>query len=172
MSGFTGNNSGIRKIIAILLVIFGGGALGWCSKSNASEGLSIGLGKTTIGSEVCFTSLLITQELAEQRWLVTMSTHGEGYCREQEVRANVGFGVLRTTRLSKWMIGFGGGVDEHGDRGVGPSGNPDRPQLHAEILIRRYLWQERAVFDLLHKSTGGSTEYNSGKNFLVLAARF
>ena len=172
MSGFTGNNSGIRKIIAILLVIFGGGALGWCSKSNASEGLSIGLGKATIGSEVCFTSLLITQELADRRWLVTLSTHGEEYCRDELVQANMGVGIVRTTHLNNWSIGFGAGIWEHGDIAVGPESNRNRPQLCANILIRRYWLNDKVVTDLLHCSTGGSTKYNRGRNLLTLGYRF
>lgn len=154
----------MRLALLVLLAIAGQAA--------ADEGLSVGFGKAMIGSEACFDSLLITQELAEKRFLLTLATHGEGYCRDQHVRANMGLGMLRTTQLGRWSLGFGGAVYEHGDRGVGPAEHPDRPQLCAQILIRRYLFNERAVLDILHCSTGGSTYYNPGKNWLTLGMRF
>lgn len=172
MSGFTGNPSGVRKVLAVVVVIFALGAAGYCSTSDAAEGLTVGFGKASVGSEVCFDSLLVTQELADRRWVATLATHGDGRCRDQDVRANLGLGVLRTTHLGRWSIGIGGGLWHHGDRAFGPAGGSDRPELSAQILIRRYLLRDRLVLDLLHASTGGAAEVNPGRNFLVLGARF
>lgn len=156
----------MKRVIITLIALFA------TSATADDTGLSIGFGKAAIGSEACFDSLLLTQEMAERKFLLTLATHGDGHCREQDVRANMGIGVLRTTQLGRWSFGFGGGVFEHGDRGVGPKIDGDRPQLCAQILIRRYLLKERAVFDILHCSTGGSTHYNPGKNWAVLGVRF
>jgi len=174
MSGFTGNSAGVRKVLAFILVLFAMGAAGYCSRSDAAEaeGLSVGFGQASIGSEVCFDALLVTQELAERRWLATFATHGDGHCRNQNVRANLGAGILRTTHLGRWAIGIGPSIWHHGDRAFGPREGGDRPELAAQILIRRYLFRERLVLDLLHASTGGSAEVNPGRNMLVLGARF
>lgn len=171
MGGFTDNPSGVRKVLAILLVLFAAGAAGWCSKSEAAEGLSVGFGKAAIGSEVCFGALLLTQEVADRRWLATLSTHGEGHCRELDVRANLSAGILRTTPLGKFSVGFGAALRHHGDRAVGPKEGGDRPELVAQIILRRYLFGDRIVLDLLHQSTGGAAEWNPGLNALVIGVR-
>jgi hypothetical protein len=181
--GFTGNKKGVRIAIVLLLVLFAAGALGWCSRSEAAEGLSIGFGIGTAGSDRCFESMAIAQELADRKWLATLSTHGEAAsCRmeNEPVDANFGAGIVRTTQLGKWAIGFGAGVWEHGDVVVGPKSiendehprTADRPQLCAHILVRRYLFRDRVVADLLHCSTGGSTKFNRGRNVLTLGLRF
>lgn len=155
------------------LLLAAGLALAVHAEDDVSQGLSVGFGKASIGGEICFDALLISQELGDRRWLATLSTHGTGECREQPVRANMGIGILRMTPLGHWAIGLGAGVWEHGDRAVGPKTTSGaRPQLCAHIGIRRYLFHERAVLDLLHCSTGGSSEYNPGRNLLTLSARF
>lgn len=170
MGGFTGNSSGVRKVLVVLLILFGAGAAGWCSRSDA-EGLSIGFGKASIGSEVCFDSLLLTQELGERRWLATLSTHGDGQCRDVDVRANLSVGIVRTARLGRFALGFGAAVRHHGDRAVGPKEGGDRPELCAQIMLRRYLLLDRMVLDLLHCSSGGAAEWNPGANTLAIGVR-
>ena len=171
--GFTANSSGIRKILLILLVLFMAGGLGYCAESRAADdsGLAVGFGKAAIGSEVCFDSLLVSQELDSGRWLAALATHGAGKCRAQGVRANMGAALLRATHLGRWAIGVGAGLWEHGDRAVGPATKPDRPQLCAHLLIRRYFFGGRAVLDTLHCSTGGATRYNPGLNLITFGMR-
>lgn len=171
MSGFTGNSSGVRKVLAVLVILFAAGAAGWCSRSDAAEGLSVGFGKASVGSEVCFDSLLLTQELADRRWIATLATSGDGHCRGLDVRANLSAGIIRTTHLGRFAIGFGAALRHHGDRAVGPRGGGDRPELVAQILIRRYLFDGRVVLDLLHQSTGGAAEWNPGANTIALGLR-
>lgn len=152
------------RIIALFLALIG-------STAAADTGLSIGFGKAAIGSDVCFDSLIITQELSERRWLAVLQTHGKGECREQHVRANMGAGIARMTQLGKWSLGFGVAVWHHGDRAVGPREGGDRPEVTAHIHIRRYLFDERLVLDIAHSSTGGAAEYNAGRNILTLGWR-
>lgn len=183
--GFTANSTGIRKLLLVIIVLFALGALGYCSQSSAAEhpgaGLSISFGTAAVGGEQCFDSMLIAQELQGRSWLAYLDTHGKGTCRGDElIRANVGAGILRTTHLGKWAIGLGAGLLEHGDSVVGPReilGDSfprvaPRPQFCANILIRRYLFHGRAVFDALHCSTGGSTYFNTGLNLFTLGVRF
>lgn len=172
--GFTGNSRGVRLVLLILLALFGAGGLGWCSKAKADElelqGLTIGFGSGHAGSEPCFGALLLTQSFADERWVGFLNTHGESSsCRDREpVRANIAAGVIRTTHLGPWSIGFGAALREHGDVVVGPysivNQTPPRvePSAHlaAVIFVRRELGQ-RFVVDLLHLSTGGSTYFNS-----------
>lgn len=171
--GFTGNTSGVRKVLIVFVILFLAGALGWCEAraESADAGLSIGFGKAAVGSEACFDSMLIAQELAGARWIATLETHGTGRCRNQDLAANLGAGVSRMTHLRSWAFAVGAGLLEHGDLAVGPAGNPERPQLCANLLIRRYLFRDRAVLDLLHCSTGGSSAHNPGLNFLTLGFR-
>lgn len=172
MGGFTGNPSGVRKVLAILLILFVLGAAGWCSNSEAAEGLSVGFGQASIGSEICFDALLLTQEFADRRWLGTLSTHGDGRCRGLDMRANLSAGIVRTTHLRRFSIGFGAAIRHHGDRAIGPKEGGDRPELVAQILLRCYLLRDRVVLDLLHQSTGGAAEWNPGLNTVALGARF
>lgn len=171
MSGFTGNPSGVRKVLVVLLILFLAGAASFCSKADAAEGLSVGLGKASIGSEVCFDALLVTQELAERRWIATLATSGDGHCRGLDVRANLSAGIIRTTHLGRFAIGFGAALRHHGDRAVGPREGGDRPELVAQILLRRYLFRDRVVLDLLHQSTGGAAEWNPGANTVAIGVR-
>jgi hypothetical protein len=205
---FTGNNRGIRVAILLLIVLFALGAAGYCSRSDAeepcnelagcgagepastsldlkddkAEGLSIGFGFAAAGGEPCFGAMLIAQEFGERRWLAFLSTHGDSNsCRDDEpIRANIGGGIVRTTHLGKWAIGFGLGVLEHGDVIVGPKAvtsspyprTADRLQLCANILIRRHLFRDRAVADVVHCSSGNSTVWNRGLNTITLGIRF
>lgn len=178
---FTGNSSGVRKVLAALLVAFGAGALGFCAKSDAAEptGLSIGFGKALGGSDICADSMMIAQELAEQRWTAFLVTHGDGaVCRGERVDANVGAGIVRSTRLGHWSVGFGAALFEHGNAIVGPRGidtmepprNSERVQFGAAISVRRYV-SKRLVVDILHFSTGGAAAHNSGLNAITLGVR-
>jgi hypothetical protein len=168
--------------IVLLVIAFGAGAAGYCSKADAQEGLSISFGAGMAGSERCFESMLLAQEMADRKWLAYLSTHGpSGGCRDpaEPVAANIGAGIIRTTHLGKWSVGFGAGVMEHGDVVVGPWSIRDNPgprsdediQFVAAILIRRTLGK-RLVFDLLHNSTGGSTHFNRGLNSFTFGMRF
>lgn len=179
--GFTGNNKGIRLAIVVLLIVFACGALGLCSRSEAAEpsGLSIGFGKALGGSEPCFNSMLIAQEIAEQRWLAFLATHGDSdSCRGEVMDANVGAGILRATQLNHWSIGFGAAVFEHGDLIVGPKSleqmwpprSSEGMQFGAAISVRRYIGK-RLVVDMLHFSTGGSAYFNPGLNSLTIGIR-
>src|SRR5690606_7942201 len=94
---FTGNSAGVRKALLILLALFGAGSLGYCSSSDAAEGLSIGFGKASAGSDVCSESMLLAQEFGEQRWLALLATHGEGHCHGEVMAANVIASVARVT---------------------------------------------------------------------------
>lgn len=175
---FTANPKGIRIVLIVLLIVFGMGALGWCSKSDAQEGLSIGFGKASAGSDICFDSMMITQTIAEDRWTAYLATHGEAaMCHGEAVGANMGAGVIRTTHLGKFSIGFGAGVLDHGDIAVGPLLGLQQPprtdddiQLAAAILLR-YRISKRFEMTWVHNSNGGSTKHNRGLNTLVLAVR-
>jgi hypothetical protein len=174
---FTGNKKGTRIALLIFLLLFLAGALGYCARSEAAEGLSVSLGQPFIGSSRCeYAGLMIAQELADRRWLAHMWTHGDGQCRGEAMRANIGAGIARTTHLGPWALGIGMGLAEHGDRAIGPlvdSEPPrtaDRMQLGAVLLIRRHIG-ERWVIDLHHMSSGGSTHWNPGKNMLLFGVR-
>lgn len=155
----------MKRVIITLIALFA------TSATADDTGLSIGFGKAAIGSEACFDSLMITQELSERRWLAVLQTHGKGFCRDQDVRANMGAAIVRTTHLGKWSVGFGVAAWHHGDRAVGPKEGGNRPELTAHIHLRRYLFDERFVLDLAHSSTGGAAEYNPGRNILTLGWR-
>src|SRR5690606_24221740 len=114
---FTGNNRSIRVGILVLLGLFAAGALGLCSRTEAAEGLSIGFGKASAGSDVCADSMLLVQELGE-RWLGALATHGDGRCRGEKMAANVMAGVVRVTHVRRLSVGFGAGVLVHGDIAV------------------------------------------------------
>lgn len=176
----TGNSRGV--IVGILIVLAGFGLFAECSKADERQGLSISFGTGLAGSDSCFDSMLLAQEIAERKWLGYLLTHGpSSACREpaEPVVANIGAGIIRTTHRGKWSIGFGAGVMEHGDIVIGPGSIRERPyprhnesiQFVAAILIRRNVG-ERFVVDLLHNSTGGSTHFNRGLNTLTVGLRF
>lgn len=178
---FTGNDKGVRIAIAILLVLMVVMA-GYCTRAEAEEqGLSLGFGVGTAGSEVCFQSMQLAQEFGNGRWLAYLASHGESSaCRNppEPIRANVGTGVLRTAHAGLWTLGFGAGLLEHGDVVIGPESIrgesyprvADRPQFTAAIFVRRRLGAH-LVIDILHNSTGGSTGFNRGLNTITLGWR-
>jgi hypothetical protein len=180
MPRFTGNNRGVHLVLVVILILFILGALGFCSvraeERAEREGLSVSLGVPHVGSSRCdFAGLMIAQELADRKWLAHLWTHGDGECRGEAWRANVGAGVIRTTHLGHWSIGIGVGIAEHGDRAVGPfvpdpPHTSDRVQLGANLLIRRHVGK-RLVLDLHHFSSGGSTYWNAGRNMLLFGVR-
>jgi len=177
---FTGNSAGVRKALLILLALFGAGSLGYCSSSDAAEGLSIGFGKASAGSDVCSESMLLAQEFGEQRWLALLATHGEGHCHGEVMAANVMASVARVTHIQRFSVGFGAGMLAHGDMAVGPwtllqqpkdgPRRTDSAQFCATILMR-YRVGTRFVVDWLHCSTGGATAMNRGKNWLTFGVR-
>jgi hypothetical protein len=182
VGGFTGNPRGVRWAILLLLGLFALGALGYCNRSDAAEGLSLSFGLGYAGSDRCFDSMMLAQEMAERRWLAYFITHGDSESCQSEaeyVRANLGAGIIRTTHLGPWSIGFGAGVLEHGDIVIGPYEIIDDAaprvdndlQAHAVILIRRTLGK-RFVFDFFHASTGKATHFNAGLNNITLGVRF
>lgn len=157
----------MTRLVALVALLAVSAALH--AEDNPDAGLSISFGQAAVGSDFCFGSLLVAQELGGGRWLGHLSTHGDGDCG---ARANIGAGLLRTTHLGEWAFGIGAGFLEHGDIAVGPAENPDRPQLAANLLIRRYLFRRRVVLDLIHWSTGGSTYWNVGLNSATIGVRF
>lgn len=180
--GFTGNKRGIQIAILILVALFVAGGLGWCSKAEGQEreisGLSVGFGGASAGSAMCFGAMLLTQTFAEDDWVAYMATHGSSEnCHGEAMVANVGFGLIRTTHLGKWSIGFGGGIFEHGDTAIGPKLGAHVPprvdediQLAAAIMLRRRIG-ERLEINWLHNSTGGSTKHNRGLNTIAISFR-
>jgi hypothetical protein len=186
MGGFTGNPRGVRWAILLLLALFALGALGYCNRSSAEEaepqGLSISFGVGYMGGSRCFDSMMLAQEIAERKWLGYLATHGDSNACGAEaefIRPNIGAGIIRTTHLGAWTIGFGAGVMEHGDVVMGPYEIIDDAeprtdsdiQAHAVILIRRALGK-RLVFDFFHASTGKATHFNPGLNNVTIGVRF
>jgi hypothetical protein len=179
---FTGNPKGMRILIAAILVLFVAMATGYCSKADAQEnpeeqGLSLGFGIATAGSEPCFHSMLLAQTIGD-KWLGYLATHGDSDdCRNQSVTANFGVGIIRTATVNRWTLGFGAGFREHGDIVIGDydwrtqTPYDEGPQLVAAILVRFRL-HKHVSLDLLHNSTGGSTTENRGLNSIVISGRF
>ncbi len=172
---FTGNDKGVRLAILVLVVLFVAMAAGYCSKAEAQEqGLSLGFGMATAGSEPCFTSMLLMQTIGD-KFAGYLATHGDSEdCRSQFVRANFGAGIIRTAEAGKWTLGFGAGFREHGDIVIGDYdwthgvSVDEGPQLVAAILVR-YRVSRRLSIDLLHNSTGGSTTENRGLNTVAVS---
>ncbi len=161
----------MRKVV-VLLALLASPALA----ERPSEGLVIGLGLPMIGGGWCeFQGVVISQELHERRWVANLWTHGTGRCGDVRMRANLGVGIVRTTQLGRWSLGFGAGVQEHGDAAIGPDLPPgetaDRIQLSAQILIRRQIG-DRLVVDLWHASSGGSTVVNAARDTISVGWRF
>lgn len=184
MGGFTGNTSGIRKVLTVFVIAFIGAVAGWCTKGHTAEldGTTVSLGQVFESSTKCtFTSLTISQEFNNRQWLGSLHTHGSGLCTE-EMEANIGFSLVRTAYIGRWAFGIGGALWEHGDVIVGPlSVNDDLIpprvsediQLTAALLIRGHFFHDRVVLDIpFHFSTGGSTHYNRGLNLVSLGVRF
>ena len=188
MGGATGNHAKVRLLIACIVLVFILGGLGYCTKSEAQEskreiqGTTVSVGLPTIGSDTCeYTSFTISQELVDRKWLASLHTHGDGQCRDEYVSAQVGGSIIRTTHLGDFAIGFGLALWEHGDIAIGPIeiwDNPEprtanRIQLSAAILIRYHAFGERLIIDLpFHFSTGKSTFFNPGRNFIQVGYRF
>lgn len=181
---FTGNPLGVRKILLVFVGLFALGALGLCHRAKAdepNEGLSIGFGVAGAGTGnlACWGALEITQSFGDEKWLADFATHGQGKCLGEEMGANMMAGIMRTTHLGRWTFGVGAGVLVHGDRTVGPLSidetdiprHSDVMQMCANLLVR-YQIGERVVLDALHCSTGGTTAYNYGVNFLTVGLRF
>jgi hypothetical protein len=172
--------------IVLLLILFIAMAVGWCSRVEAQEepaeqGLSVGFGIATAGSEPCFLAMLLSQTFG-QHWLGYLQTNGDAAeCRDQPVRANIGAGIIRTAEANRWTIGFGAGFREHGDIVIGDYDASEAtgwnypidegPQLVAAILVR-FRMTQRLSIDLLHNSTGGSTTENRGLNTITISGRF
>lgn len=183
---FTGNDKGVRLAILVLVILFVAMGAGYCTKADAQEksqeqGLSLGFGIAAAGSEPCFQSMLLMQAVGDH-WAGYLATHGDGDgCRNHDVRANFGAGIIRTAEAGKWTLGFGPGFLEHGDLVIGDydlsAANgwnypiDEGPQLVAAILVR-YRISARLSIDLLHNSTGGATSENRGLNVLTLSGRF
>lgn len=183
---FTGNDKGVRTAILALVVLFAAMAAGYCTKADAQtkpedQGLSVGFGIATAGSEPCFQSMLLAQSFGGERWLGYLATHGDATdCRGHDVRANIGSGIIRTAKAGKWTLGFGAGLREHGDLVIGDYDLSaengwnypidEGPQLVAAILVR-YRISRRLSIDLLHNSTGGSTSENRGLNTATISWR-
>lgn len=164
--GVTSNKAKVR--IVVVLFILAMGAIGYCTQARA-DALSIGFGAALAGSEHCFDSMLIAQELNDRRWIGYLNTHGNSsHCREVPIRGNLSIGLIRTTTLNKWSIGAGFALFEHGDRVIGPELPAERIQLTGALFLRRRLGEHFAV-DFLHNSTGGSTEHNVGYNSFTLS---
>jgi hypothetical protein len=182
--GITGNNSGVRIAIAILLLLFIAAGAGWCSRAEAQENAtSVSIGPLSFGGEACVDSLLIARELGEGKWLAGMITHGSGDCRGEHVSAQIGLLALHQLRFGeRFSIGFGGAIFEHGDIGIGKESiladeseprQSQEMQLAGVISVRAYLLAGRFVIDLpMHFSTGNASRFNPGKNALLFGYRF
>lgn len=181
--GFTGNPSPVRKLLLVFVALFALGALGLCHESKADgphEGLTIGLGTAGGGGDLaCWGALEATQEFGDRKWVASFATHGQGVCLGEPMGANMMAGVMRATHLGRWAFGLGAGVLVHGDRAVGPliiddmdpPRHSDTMQMSALLLVRCQIG-ELWVVDLLHASTGGTTDYNYGVNFFTVGLRF
>lgn len=177
--GSTGNNAGIRNVIWILLIAAAlGGTLTWCQAKAESV---ISYGQPLIGGDRCaFSNLSVQHEFMERRFLGGLTAHGEGQCRGEFVEANItAYGILLFPVGRRFDIGFGAGVREHGDIGVGqnlsdaPPRRSEGLQLVAAILIRSYWFQDRVTVDFpMHFSAGGSVDNNTGWNFIQAGYRF
>lgn len=188
---FTGNNSGIRIAILIIIAFFILGGLGWCRSGVAQEveaSTSVSFGLPFIGGELCdFSAMVIAREFSGRSWLGGITTHGEGECKGEFVAANFGAFVLHQTWVNKHLsVGFGAALFEHGDIGVGKAEILNQPestnyprksdtlQMTGVIMIRTY-WLEdsQLVIDLpLHFSNGSSSRFNPGWNLLMVGYRF
>ncbi len=177
--GTTGNKPPVRNAIWILLLIAILGSFGWCSRADAESVVSYG--QPLIGGDRCsFSSLSVQHEFMQRRFLAGLTAQGEGQCRGEFVDANItAYGILLFPVGRRFDIGFGAGVREHGDLGVGhnvsdfPPRRADGLQLVAAILIRSYWFKQRVTLDFpLHFSTGGSTTENRGWNFIQAGYRF
>lgn len=191
----------IVVLIVLGLLAAGALGLCSTADAREPEGLSIGFGPVFAGSERCFTGMMVAQEL-DHWILNLQTHGDSTACREppEPITANIGIGVVRFTGLGKWKLGIGASVWEHGDVVVGDfSGMPassntvDITQLSGSVktlgtaaqeprraqgihlcgqfLFRRPLGK-RLVLDVVHCSSGGSTHYNRGRNFLMFSAAF
>lgn len=192
--GFTGNDKGVRIVILVLILLFIAGGLGFCQRADAQQvekvwdrdRTSVSYGLPLIGGQLCdFTSLSIAREFYQRKALVGFVTHGEGQCKDEFVSANFRVFALHQQfvgRNGHWSIGFGAALSEHGDIGIGNETVLDDTvepreafgiQLSAVIAVRTYWLDNRLVVDFpLHMSTGGSTRFNPGWNFLQAGYRF
>lgn len=124
-------------------------------------------------------------------WQASLVTYGETVLDDPNgwsyvVEPNIGAcGTWNVTR-KRLSIGWGACLWEHGDFAVGDIGptswdvstqtvwlDDDGIQLTAAISLRRTLGaRDRFYAEWFHASTGGSTHYNRGRNFLGGGARF
>lgn len=186
MLKFSGNDSGVRILIAAIVLAFIAAGAGWCAKAEAQENrTTVSLGAVLFGSDVCeFQSLNISRELGAGVWLAGLTVHGRGECRGELVDANLGLSIIHYNYFGaarRWAVGIGGMAFEHGDIGIGPelilNRQPPRKsagvQLAAVLAFRGFFLDRQLVIDFpLHASSGGSTRFNPGKNFFQIGYRF
>lgn len=184
--GVTGNNSGVRVVVVLIVIAFMVVGLGWCDKADAQELplTSVGIGTMMFGGDECgIESMLIAREFGNRKWMAGLVTHGTGKCRGEAIKANIGLLAVHQLHFrDRLSIGFGGALFEHGDIGIGKASilndvteprTSDTLQLAAVILIRVHFPRNDLYLDFpLHFSSGGASRFNPGKNMIDFGVRF
>lgn len=180
---FTGNPRIVQGIIVALVVLtswFG------CREVKAEEPKFLaGGGVLTVSDVKVAHALRVGMETGP--WQVSIVTHGDDTIVRDDVpyyfAPNMGACGTWGKALSKWSIGWGACLWEHGDWAIGDKDvtgwngsaltlNDDGIQLTANIVVRRCFGErQRVCGEFFHASTGGSTHYNRGKNFFFIGAR-
>jgi hypothetical protein len=180
--GITGNSKGVRAAIVVLVLLFiAAGA--WCSKAEARDRTTVSYGNLAFGGDFCTDSLVIGREFGAEKWLAGLVTHGTGNCRGEFTSANIGGFVLHQLHFGdRFSIGFGAGIFEHGDIGIGKESilldtteprKSEQMQFAAVISVRAYALNRKLVIDMpLHFSSGKATRFNPGKNLIAVGYRF
>jgi hypothetical protein len=119
--------------------------LGW----RFPAGFMLAGGAYFAGSKHCFQSLTLGRTFARERWQISLTGHGGGWCEidNRRVRFDRNAGLC-TGRLfafrPRWSFGMGGCVWRHGDYAVGNLALSDHPtsvvadglQLTGLLLLR------------------------------------